>query len=415
MQALVYNVTTARWILCKAAGCLSKQAFFGCFSPLKLQDRPIPELPGPGWVRLKTILGGICGTDLALITQQQHPATILQNYANFPAVLGHENVAIIDEVGSEVSSKFEAWKPGRRVCVEPAPGCHAHQTGELCPHCLAGRTSLCEHAGGEGFPPRTLIGLNKITGGSWGQFFLAHHTQLHAVPESLADDTAILVDPIASATHAVLRRLPRPGDNVLVSGSGIIALGVVAAIRALGLDNPVTVLVRHGFQADLARRLGATHVECFPRGAGSADRYDAVARLTNGKRLAARFGNQDLLGGFDLTYECTGSGVGLSDAIKWTRSRGTVVMVGTSGITLLHTTAIWFNELEIIGANGRQIETCHGEDLHSYDLVFRWLKEGKLDLSTMTVRRYRLADYRTAFKHLFQRGRHPIVKAAFEH
>lgn len=211
MQALVYNVTTARWILCKAAGCLSKQAFFGCFSPLKLQDRPIPELPGPGWVRLKTILGGICGTDLALITQQQHPATILQNYANFPAVLGHENVAIIDEVGSEVSSKFEAWKPGRRVCVEPAPGCHAHQTGELCPHCLAGRTSLCEHAGGEGFPPRTLIGLNKITGGSWGQFFLAHHTQLHAVPESLADDTAILVDPIASATHAVLRRLPRPG------------------------------------------------------------------------------------------------------------------------------------------------------------------------------------------------------------
>ncbi|MFH1417708.1 MAG: alcohol dehydrogenase catalytic domain-containing protein [Planctomycetota bacterium] len=411
MQALVYNVTPVRWSLCKAAGFFSKQAYFSSFSPLKLRDCPIPELPGPGWVRLKTILGGICGTDLALVTQRLHPATILQNYATFPAILGHENVAIVDEVGSEVSE----WKPGRRVCVEPAPGCHAHHNNELCPHCLAGRTSLCENAGGAGLPPRTLLGLNTITGGSWGQYFLAHHTQLHAVPDSVPDDTAVLVDSIASAAHAVLRRPPEPGENVLVSGSGIIALGVVAAIRALGLDNPVTSLVRHGFQADLARSLGATQVECFPRRAGSVDRYDTLARLTNGKRLAARFGNQDLLGGFDLTFECTGSGAGLSDAVKWTRSRGTVVAVGTSGITLLHTTAIWFNELQIVGANGRQIESCQGRDLHTYDLVFRWIEEGRLDLSALPVQRYRLADYRTAFKHLFRRGRHPVVKAAFEH
>src|ERR1043166_2244586 len=56
MKALVYNITPARWVLCWLGGLFTKRAFYGPLSALRLVDRPIPPLPGPGWVRLKTIL-----------------------------------------------------------------------------------------------------------------------------------------------------------------------------------------------------------------------------------------------------------------------------------------------------------------------------------------------------------------------
>jgi L-iditol 2-dehydrogenase len=410
MRALVYNLTPARWAICKAAGFVSKRAFYGAISPLHLCERPIPELPGEDWVRVRTILGGVCGTDLALVAQRNHPATILQNYARFPAVLGHENIAAIDTIGPAVIG----WRPGQRVCVEPAGGCAAHAPENPCPQCLAGRPTLCERLGDGRLPPRALIGLNPLTGGSWGEYFVAHQSQLHAVPEDVPDDAAVLVDPLASAAHAVLRRRPRPGEIVLVNGMGIVGLGLIAAIRVLGHENRVTAVARHPFQADLAMRIGATDVSLIPRTANAPERYASIARHCGARSLPGRFGSADCLGGFDLAYDCTGSGAGLSDAIKWTKSRGSLIAVGTSGITILDTTSIWFNELEIIGANGRQMESVEGRSIHTYDLVLDWLARGKIDPAALPVSRFKLNDYRTAFARLLDPGRRAIVKAAFE-
>jgi threonine 3-dehydrogenase len=130
--------------------------------------------------------------------------------------------------------------------------------------------------------------------------------------------------------------------------------------------------------------------------------------------LAGRFGNQMLLGGFDLTFDCSGNGEGLSDALKWTRPRGAVVVVGTSGITFLETTPIWFDELSVIGANGRQVETVGNQAKHDYALVLDWLAAGRLNLCALPVTRYHVADYRQALGALLSRGRHGIVKAAFQ-
>lgn len=410
MKALVYDVSPVRWVLCKTAGWITKRAYYGAISGLRLVDRPMPQLPGSGWVRLRTRLGGICGTDLALITLRQHPATMLQAFASFPAVLGHENIATIDQVGDDVHE----YRVGQRVCVEPALGCKARGTDAPCRQCAAGRNSLCERAAENGFPPRALIGLNAKTGGSWAEYFIAHQSQLHVVDDSISDEAAVLLDPISSAAHAVLRRRPQSGESILVCGSGIIALGIIAAMRALGHENPITVLARHAFQGELAGKLGATSILRVPRGAGNAERYDVIADAVSGRRLAGRFGNQALLGGFDVTFDCIGTGASLTDAMKWTRSRGTVVLVGTSGISLVDTTPLWFDEIQVIGANGRQIE-CDGErPIHTYELVLEWLRTGRLDLSVIPVARYKLHEYRTALGHLLARGRHPIVKAAFD-
>lgn len=411
MKAVVFNPTPRRWTLCKALGFCSGSVFYGPLSSLRLSEQPVPRLPGPEWVRLKTVLGGVCGTDLALIAHRLHPATILQNFARFPAVLGHENVATVDEVGPGVEGD---WRCGQRVCVEPAVGCHAHPAAKPCSHCAAGRPSLCEHASDGILPHRVILGLNPMTSGSWAEFFVAHQSQLHAVPPGIQENAAVLVDALASAAHAVLRRRPRPGESVLINGAGTIGLGVILAIRALNHDNPIAAVVRHPYQEELAKRAGATTTLGAPRGMKAAARYAAVARACDGKLLPGRFGSADLLGGFDLTFDCSGTGVGLSDAIKWTRARGTVVAVGTSGITVLDTTSIWFNELTVLGANGRQLEQVDGRPLHTYDLVMDWLSGGRIDASIIPVRRYRLDDYRTAFRDLLAGKSRSVVKAAFE-
>lgn len=409
MKALEFNISPPRWIACKVGGWITNRAKYGRLSGLRLVDRPIPELPGPRWVRLQTKLGGVCGTDLSLVTLRNHPATILECFARLPAILGHENVAVIDAVGAEV----RGWSPGQRVCVEPALGCAAREA-VACPACAEGRVSQCSHPGDERLPPRALIGLNSVTGGSWASHFVAHESQLHAVPDGLPDDVAILVDPLASALHAVLRRPPQISEQVLVSGSGIIALGVLAGIRAIGHAGRIICVVRHRFQAELARALGATEVLIHPRGMTNAERYDDVAKIIGGKRLPARFGNRTLLGGADVVFDCTGTGRGLADAIKWTRPRGTMVAVGTSGHAWIDTTPLWFDEINVLGANGRQIETFEGARAHTYRLVLDWLASGRLKHDPLKVTRFALGDYQSAFRQLLSRSKFPVIKAVFD-
>ncbi len=341
-----------------------------------------------------------------------HPASILQNFVRFPATLGHENVAVVDEIGTDVPGLL--WRTGQRVCVEPAVGCHAYAAPKPCGHCSAGRPSLCEHGGDQSLPHRVMLGLNPMTGGSWSDYFLAHYSQLHAVPPSLPDNVAVLVDAISSAAHAVLRRRPCPGESVLVNGIGTIGLGVILSIRALNHDNRVVAVVRHPYQEELARRAGANSVIGAPRSMKTAAKYQSVARACGGTPLPGRFGSADLLGGFDLTFDCTGTGVGLSDAIKWTRARGTVAAVGTSGITILDTTSVWFNELTILGDYGRQIEHVGDRSLHTYDLVMEWLASGRIDPTIIPMRRYKLDDYRSAFGDLLAGGTRTVTKAVFE-
>lgn len=410
MKALVYNITPARWIACKLIGTAWKSAWLSNLGGLRLVERQVPTLPGPEWVRLRTRLGGVCGTDLALIALRNHPNTILQQYASFPAVLGHENVAEIVEIGSAV----RGWHIGQRVCVDPAVGCRGRGIDPPCRACRDGMPSVCESPGGDGFPPRALLGLNSVTGGSWAEYFVAHASQLHATPEGIPDETAVLVDPIASAAHAVLRRRPQPGENVLVHGSGIISTGVIATLRTLGHANHVTSIVRHRFQAELARRYGANEVIVLPRGTRRIDRYKAVAADTNGVRLDGRMGNQSLIGGYALTYDCSGNAAGLVDALMWTRGRGTLVAVGTTGIAMHDSTPIWFDELSVIGASGRQIERLDGRSIHTYDLVFEWIQSGRLDLSAMPMSRYPLSRYREGLAALLNRSRRPILKVVFD-
>ncbi len=409
MDALIFNARPIQWTVTKVIGWVRPDVFWSRLSGLRLATVPIPPLPSPRWVRLRPLLGGICGTDLAAIMQRAHPASILQTISSMPAGLGHENVSIVEDVGPEVTG----WRPGDRVVVESALSCAARQIEPPCPSCAAGRFTLCQNFRRGPLPIGSMIGWNNFTGGSWGRFFVAHESQLYRVPDDIDDDVAVLTDPVAGAIHAVLRQLPADGDNAIILGSGFVGLSVAAAIRALGSRCRLAAVVRHDWQADLMRRFGADEVVHVCRGDPQAVRYGKVAEVIGGTVVPSKFGHQAFFGGFDVVYDCVGSGQSLTDAMKYARPRGTVVEVGTSQIGLVDTTPLWLDELTLIGANGRAFERYQGRTLHTYELVFELVRAGKLDLGGLLTHRFRIDQYREALRTLTRRGASRAVKAAF--
>jgi L-iditol 2-dehydrogenase len=409
MKALIYNPTPVRWMACKAAGWLWPAAYWSRLSGLRYAEVAVPDLPTGEWVRLRTVLGGICGTDLALIFQRSHPATVLRALTSFPVILGHENVAVVDAVGPAVTG----WQVGQRVCVEPAVSCAARGIAPPCGPCSAGLFALCENQAGGGLPKGTMVGMNNFTGGSWAPYFVAHHSQLHAVPEGLSDEAAVLVDPLACALHAVLRRRPMDTERVLVVGSGIIGLGIVASLRAVGCRCPVAALVRHGHQGEAMRAAGADQIVLCPPGTSGAQRYEQVAAAIGGRRIPSLFGHQSLMGGFEVAYDCVGTGRSLTDCMNFVHARGTVVEVGTTQIGIIDATSLWMSELTVLGAYGRQFEPTDGQARHTYELVFDLLRSGKLQVEGWLSRTYRPADYRRALADLTVPGKSRIIKAAF--
>ena len=324
-----------------------------------------------------------------------------------PFGMGHECVAEVESVGANVRD----FKPGNRVVVEPSLCCAVREIDPPCRACAAGTFSVCEYTDRGTIPPGFMLGYNSFTGGTWGEYFVAHQWQLHRVPESVPDEHAVLVDPLACSLHGVLRHKPADKDRVLVQGGGIIGLGAIAALRALECKCEIAALVRPGFQEDLARTLGADHVITATSAEPAESRYDRIAEFVGGRRIAGRFGSHALFGGFGVVYNCIGSGDGLTDAAKFTRARGTLVLLGTGTIAIVDTTPFWFTELNVVGSNGRQIEDYNGRELHTYAVLFDLIARNKLDPAAFPTRTFPLADYRHAIRELTVSRSEPLVRA----
>jgi threonine dehydrogenase-like Zn-dependent dehydrogenase len=355
-------------------------------------------------VKIKTRYGGICGSDMGMIFLKDSPA--LSALVSFPLTLGHENVGIIAEVGDQV----EGFAPGDRVVAEPLLPCATRGIEEPCEFCQRGEFSLCQNFTEGNLSPGLGIGYCRDTGGSWSPFFVAHQSHLFLVPENVSDENALMVEPFSVALHAVMRNFPDDDETVLVLGAGVIGLCTVAALRALGSDARAIVVAKYPFQGEMARRLGADEVIYLREG----DHFQAVAEATGGKLYKPVLGKKVLVGGADIVYECVGSESSIDDALRFTHSGGTVVLVGLAAIPKrVDWTPIWLNELTVKGSYWCGTETFQGQRVRTMQLALRWMAESKLDLSPMVTHRFGLDDYKTALAVTANKGRHQVIKSVF--
>ncbi|MCD4824513.1 MAG: zinc-binding dehydrogenase [Phycisphaerae bacterium] len=413
MKAVTYNIKPLGWVTCKWLRHLWRGCLVSGLNGFSLRQMDIPELPGDDWVRLRTLLGGVCGSDAMLVDQKQAADSLLQAYTSMPMILGHENVAVVEEVGPAVD---DSWV-GRRVLVEPTLCCVPRGTEPICPRCEAGEFGACENfsgamGGSANLPAGVSIGYNSRTGGSWGEHFVAHHSQLLAVDDSVSDEHALLTDPFACSLHGVLRADLTTVKNVLIYGTGVLGMGTIATLRALGYTGRIEAMDRYSYQADVAANLGADDYYTLP--GGDKWRFEQVARRTGATLQHSRFGNYILSGGYDLVFDCVGSRQSVMECMKWTRARGQVILIGTLQKGLLDLTPIWFRELKVVGCYGRQMEHYQGGRKNTYKIVLDWITEGRMNLDGMLTHIFRLGDYKKALRAALYKADHESIKVAFD-
>ncbi|HEY0410237.1 MAG TPA: zinc-binding dehydrogenase, partial [Candidatus Dormibacteraeota bacterium] len=168
-------------------------------------------------------------------------------------------------------------------------------------------------------------------------------------------------------------------------------------------------VAKHDGQRRLAGRLGAD-VVCTPAVMLRTVRFETGARLVEG-RVVAPF----LLGGADLTFECSGTAAGLQSAIGCTRAGGTVVMVGMPGRASIDLAPAWHRELSLRGAYGYGIETAGGMAVEPPRRTFaialeaaQALRPGRLVDDPLP-----LEDYQRALTRASSAGSRGAVKVAF--
>lgn len=410
-ESIQFIRSVPRWLLVRALAPRWPSAASSALSCIALSDTPPPPLPGPGWVRIKTRLSGICGSDLSAIACKGSP--YFSPFVSTPFVLGHELVGDIAETSSAVPPQ---WQCGARVVLEPALCCEVRGIDPPCAACAAGHYAHCQNITRGAIKSGFQSGYCASTGGGWSAAtMVAHHSQLHAVPATLSDEEAVLAEPLACATHAALKAPRESGATILIVGCGSIGLLTIFAYRAAGGKGKVLAAARYAHQAELAQQLGAD--EIF-RGRGSEALYKwTLERCAGQDRNIYRpeIGKPVLLGGADCVIDCVGSSVSIDDAMRLTRPRGIFVLSGMPGIpTNVDWTALWYKELSLSGSYAYGWEQFNGARIKTMRLALDFLTASNGALKALLNRRHPLKDYRSALNGAFNAGRSGAFKTVFE-
>jgi propanol-preferring alcohol dehydrogenase len=200
--------------------------------PLAQIEREVPE-PGPGQVRVRVSVCGVCRTDLHLTEGDLAPKHHL-------VVPGHEVVGVVDRLGPG-SARFEE---GDRVGVPWL----AHTCG-VCRFCKSGRENLCSNP--------TFTGWD-IDGG-YAPYVTVNEDYAYAIPEVFSDEEAA---PLLCAGiigfRALLRADLPPGGRLGIYGFG--GSAHLTAQIALAEGAKLHVMTRSAEARQLALDLGADSV-----------------------------------------------------------------------------------------------------------------------------------------------------------
>jgi len=362
---------------------------------LELHRYDPPVHRGPDWVRVRPVLAGVCGTDMALLTG--HASAILSPFASFPAVLGHEIVGVVEE-------------DGRRVVVDPIIGCVVRGL-EICRRCAAGEARFCERATDGDLSPGLLIGYCADLPGGWSDAMAVHRSQLHPVPETLSNEAAVLVEPFSVALHAVLASRPSAGDAVLVIGGGTLGLLTVASLRLLAPDANIVLLARHDRQQSLGKRLGAI---VAPSGRGAA--VSAAQRYAGARVYRSILGQAVVSGGFAQVYDAVGSRESVADALSASDAGARVVLAGgPAELAGIDWTLAWARELRIEGTYVYGPEPALGGAPHTMDEAMRLLAaHPEQPIAELVTHTFALEAWRQAMDTVLSRGSSGAIKVAFK-
>lgn len=202
---------------------------------LQIEDRPVPS-PAAHEVLVEVAAVGVCGSDVHYYRHGRIGDFVVEE----PMILGHELSGRIVAVGDGVDPD----RVGQRVAVEPQHPCRR------CKQCLAGRYNLCPEMKFYATPP---------VDGAFCRYVTIDDDMAHAVPDSVSDEAAALLEPLSVAIATMRKAHIVPGSSILIAGAGPIGVICAQAARRFGAARiVVTDLVAS--RREKALQFGATEV-----------------------------------------------------------------------------------------------------------------------------------------------------------
>lgn len=315
-------------------------------SDVRLQEMPVPAI-GPDEILVKIIASGICGSD------------VLEWYRikKAPIVLGHEIAGEIAQVGENVAR----FKPGQRVFVSHHVPCNT------CWYCLHGNHTVCH----------TLHTTNFDPGG------FAEYVRVPAInvdrgtfelPDSVSYEDGAFVEPLACVIRGQRVAHFKPGQTVVVMGSGISGLLHIMLARALGAGRIIATDIS-AFRLLKAREFGADVT------VDAREDVPANVRDANRGRPA------------DLVIVCTGALTAFQQALKSVDRAGTVLCFATTdpGVEL----PIPLNDF---WRNGITVLPSYANSPYDAQVAIELLAAGRLPVAKMITHRLPLAETQRGFQ-----------------
>jgi threonine dehydrogenase-like Zn-dependent dehydrogenase len=292
-----------------------------------------PPAAARGEAIVRVALAGICNTDLELV----------RGYYPYTGVPGHEFVGTV-----EAAEAAPEWI-GRRVVGEINAACGR------CRECAAGRRTHCEN--------RSVLGIARRDG-AFATHLSLPLANLHAVPQSLADEAAVFTEPTAAALELQHQVEVEAAERVIVLGAGKLGQLVAQTLAASG---------------------------CRVVLAGRSDRSLAIAAARGIATIALERLEPRRA---DLVIECTGHPEGLELARRAVRPRGTIVLKSTyQGANAVDLARFVVDEITLVGSR------CG-----PFAPALALLCEGRVDPRPLVEARYPLADGVAAFEHAGRSG-----------
>lgn len=284
---------------------------------VRIEERPLPQICD-GELLVKVMASGICGSD------------VMEWYRikKAPVVLGHEITGEIVEVGKGV----EKYQKGDRVFVSHHVPCNT------CHYCLNDHHTACE----------TLHKTNYEPGG-FSEYIRVPQINVErgvfVLSEEISYEVGTLIEPLACVVRGQRLARLRPGQSMLVIGSGISGLLHIKLARALGAGRIVATDI-NDYRLDVARQYGA----------------DAVLNVSESSQEDLFSLNKDRP--FDLVVVCAGALSACTEAIESVDRGGTILFFAVPEPKILvpvPMNELWRNEITMMtsyGASPLDIETA---------------------------------------------------------
>jgi len=297
----------------------------------EIRDVPVPTCP-PGWLLLKVLRAGVCGTDLHIYNWDRWS----QGRLKPPVTLGHEFVGEIVELGAGVTE----FTTGERV------SCESHIICGHCMPCRCGDGHVCENT--------KILGVD--VNGGFAEYVAVPASNAWRAPANVPIEVQGVMEPLGNAVHTAFAGA-LSGCRIAVTGCGPIGLFAIGVARAAGAAQVIASDVAP-YRLDLARKMNADAVIDVSK----ENFVERVKQVTDGR-------------GLDGVLEMSGDPRAMRDGLAALRMGGRLSLLGLpkEPFELDWNRLVIFRGATIHGIIGRRMyETWYQMD--------NLLRSGKLDI-----------------------------------